>query len=173
MQDKHLITDTNNLLTKIETDIENRMVELKQDQKNTDFLGAIAFVFIGVIALMNLYFLYDWGLEVKSIVHEMNSMHGQINIISEQMIHMGQLVKVIESDTALIPIMNEEMDKFVGSMQQMQQQTQNINLNMGNMNTSFTGISQDLGQMNMQIQGLNQQMGTMNVNIHEMSRMVP
>jgi len=170
---KHLLTGTNELLSKIEADLDVRMSNLNKGQRKTDFLGFFFFIVIGAFSLMNLYFLYDWGLEVKSIVHEMSGTHDQVTIISNEMVKMSHLVKDIESETALIPIMNEEMLKFVESMQQMQLQTQSINHNMVDMNNSFVGISQDVDQMNTQVQGLNQQLGTMNFSISEMSRLVP
>lgn len=173
MQEKYYLQSTHELLSKIESDVSHRNRRLKKSQHRLDRVMMFFFLIIGVIALMNLYFIYNWGQEVRTIVHEMDELYQHVHTMSGQMISMGNSVVQLETETALMPIMNEELNKFVNSMQTMQTQTQNIHHNMIDLNDSFTGISQDVTQMNGQIQGLNQQMNQMNMSVYEMGKSIP
>lgn len=167
------LESVNHLLSKIESDVEEKASGLQKTQSGIDKLMLIFFSLIGIFALINLYFLYGWGQEVRSIVHEMTAMHQHVNNMSDQMVSINHTMEDLEDKTGLIPIMNEEMGKFVSSMTEMRNQTHQMNEDMQSLNQSMKSVTNDFSQINGQMQGLNQQVGQMNQSVFEMSRVVP
>lgn len=173
MNQDNTLESVNDLLNRIESDVEEKASELQKTQSGIDKLMLVFFSLIGIFALFNLYYLYGWGQEVKSIVYEMTTMQQHVQNMSGQMSSINQTMQTLEDKTGLIPIMNEEMGKFVSSMTQMSNQTHQMNQDMQTLNQSMRSVTADFSKLNGQMNGLNQQIGQMNQSVSEMSKIVP
>ncbi|BBP43340.1 hypothetical protein [Thiosulfativibrio zosterae] len=161
------------VLDQIEQDAQKNQHKMGASQAKTDNILTIFFVFILLFALINFYFVYEWTQEAKTLVTEIEGMHEHIASMSSQMADLYQSMLSMREKTQLVPVMNEELGKFVSNMQTMTTSTQGVNASLETINTSMTGVNQDMQVMNGQFHQLNQTVNNLSYHVGEMSRTLP
>lgn len=139
----------------------------------TNRMIQIIFSVIGIVALLNLYFVGDLAQEVRAVIRSMDKMYVQFGEMSEQMSAMRQHVASMSDNITLMPVMVEEMTAMSDNMALMKEDVAAMRGRMVNMNRQVASMNQDIGTMMLLFREVNGKVVTMRYHVGQMSNVVP
>lgn len=131
------------------------------------------FIGIGIIALVNIYYIGDFAQETRVIVRDMVTMYTQFGEMSERMSGMRHHVSGMEDNIALMPFMAEQMTMMSSNMLMMRADVSDMNTHMYSMTQRVGTMGQDIGSMNRLFRNVNGTLTRMHYHVNQMSRVVP
>ncbi len=173
MSEQKWLIEINNALKDIEEDAQTNDARIRHAQAKSDGVLTLFFIFITFFALVNVYFVFEWTQEATAMIHEVEEIHVNLEKISDNMVVINDSMQTMRNQTLLVPVLDEEMNSFVSSMQGMSLETQVMQHNMQNINGSMVEINQSMQTMQQQFNQLNQSVHQMSRDVNDMSQVVP
>lgn len=142
-------------LYKLEHISDHHVQERRRNFRVTNLIVGVISAFILIIAVFNLYYIYDFYMETMKIV---NNIHD-----------LDDTVKIISSDMQVITQSMTEFNKHMSSMQGITQDVQAMSGQLPLMQQSLGGIYGDMSALNRSMGQINQSMLSIDNDLKHMS----
>jgi gamma-glutamyl-gamma-aminobutyrate hydrolase PuuD len=166
----HKIVD---YLQRTEQDLRTSQEAEMGSAKRTNRMIQSMFGIIGVIALLNLYFVANLAQEVRVVIRSMTKMYEQFGDMSGQMSAMRVHVGNMSENIAMMPIMVEQMGAISANMESMKGDVNAMRSHMVNMNGQVSSMNQDIGTMTVLFRDVTGKVVGMRQQVGQMSQVVP
>ena len=107
------------------------------------------------------------------MIHEVEEVHVNLDKITDNMVVINGSMQQMRAQTLLVPILDEEMNSFVSSLEAMTQHTDSMHQSITQVNQSMNTINQDMQNMQQRFSNLNRSVDAMARDVNEMSRVMP
>ncbi|WP_006786638.1 hypothetical protein [Thiorhodospira sibirica] len=141
--------------------------------RRTQRLLQIVFLLIGLVALVNLYFVSDLAQETQIIIRNMTTMYEQFGEMSERMSGMRTHVSAMGQNIALMPVMVDQMDMISRNMLSMEHDVSGMRTHMQHLTGHVHVMYQDIHTMNLLFRDVNGKLVHMRYYVGHMSNVVP
>jgi uncharacterized protein YoxC len=170
---KDVVDQFDQNISKLESQLQGITEKSSVIYRKTTMVIRTVFISIGLLMLVNLYFIFDFASNILVMINSMEAMYTHFGNVTEQVHGMTGDVKNMSENVALMPAIADKMGSMNGHVQSM---TQNVDAMQGNvaiMKEDVVGINADMGQMSQRFVNVNQSMDGMVGNVNQMSRPIP
>ena len=131
------------------------------------------FTVIGLLVVVNLYFIYDFGRDVLSMIGYMNDMYQHFGRVTENVDYMTKDVVKMGANIELMPEIANKMQSMNQHVGSMASNVEHMQGNVSAMNQDVSSINDDMTSMSYRFNQVNQTVGNMSYNVREMSDTIP
>ena len=160
-------------LENLEADLEARGEELGEHVQGTERVVGILAAVMGLLALVNLYFVNDLTEEIKEMTRSMEQMTDHFSDVSLRMGSMTQNVDGMRETMGMLPIVAAQMDEISGHVETMGGDVARIRQTTVAVDGRIDLLNRDMLDMAGRFRGVNRNVGLMGRSVEQMSRPVP
>jgi len=131
------------------------------------------FILIGLMLLINTYYIYDFGEGIVLMVSSMNEMYVHFANMGNQMQGITQAVEKMTSHVEVLPSMAESMNSMNQTVVEMNSNVQLMQGEVNYMAKDVDSINNNMTDMSYQFDELNYNMYNIGDSVHEISRTIP
>ncbi|NCA71930.1 MAG: hypothetical protein EOM91_18000 [Sphingobacteriia bacterium] len=133
----------------------------------------VVFVLIGILALANLYFVSQLTLEIRTIIANLNEMHGHVSTLSQRMSRIRDEIQAMGQEVRLMPVLREQMQSLAGQVGGLESDVGLMTGTLVEMEQRVGSMNVDVGDMALRFRQLNQKVGQIGLDVNQMARPVP
>lgn len=158
-----------------ETDAELKQIQKRSNSvyKKTTQVIRVVFFSIAVLLVMNLYFIYDFGKGVLTMLNSMEQMYTHFGKVTDEVHTMTKSVANMSDDINALPSMLEQMDSMNQTVHSMNRHVQGMNNEVTHMSKDVKVIHYDMQNMTYRFEQVNRHVSQIGYSVHQMSRAVP
>jgi len=131
------------------------------------------FILIGLMLLINTYYIYDFGEGIVLMVSSMNEMYAHFANMGNQVQGITQAVEKMTSHIEVLPSMVESMNSMNQTVVEMNSNVQLMQGEVNYMAKDVDSINNNMTDMSYRFEELNYNMDNIGDSVHEMSRTIP
>jgi len=158
-----------------ETEVTYKSIQRRSDkiyERTTRIIKAV-FSLIGLLLLLNIYFIHNFGEEIFSMLGSMNDMYNHFGNMGTQVQGITQSVEKMSSHITVLPSMSASMDSMNNTIININSNVHIMQKEVGYMSRDIGLINHDMLDMTMRFEQLNESMHDIGKSVHTMSRVVP
>lgn len=157
----------------LERELAGHTSDLDRHARGSAALVRALVLIMGVLALGNLWFVYDLTQEVRQVIAGMDEMRGHFGRVSARMADIRTSAAAMEHDVGLMPVVGAQMHQIGGDLDRMRAAVAAMRGTTGTMDARMDGLNRDLADMTVRFRSLNRSVGTMGADVEQMARPVP
>lgn len=157
----------------LEQELSGRASELDRHVRGSAALVRGLVLVMGVLALANLWFVYDLTQEVRQVIAGMDEMRGHFARVSARLADIRDSTIAMERDVGLMPVVDAQMRQIGGDLDRMRAAVADMQGSTRTMDARMDGLNQDLADMSLRFRSLNRSVGAMGADVDQMARPVP
>ena len=170
---KQVIEDMEVYLDATEINYQTIQKNSERIYRGTTRVIKTVFSLIGVLLIINVYFIYDFGKGIVSMASSMNEMYTHFGNMAYQVHGITQSVEKMAAHIEVLPHMAESMDSMNQTLTDMNTNMQLMEGEVGLMSNDINSINQDMTDMTQRFDQVNGNMDNIGNNVKQMSRTVP
>ena len=158
-----------------ETEIKYQIIQNNSDRiyKRTTRIIKTVFSLIGLLLLINIYFIYNFGEGIVSMLSSMNEMYTHFGNMGNQVSGITESVVKMTAHITVLPDMAESMDSITNTVVNMNTNVHSMQGEVSYMAIDMGSINNDMSDMTNRFELLNESMTHMGSSVHDMSRIIP
>jgi methyl-accepting chemotaxis protein len=133
----------------------------------------IFFALIGLLALVNLYFVNQLTMEIRGIITNLNEMYGYFATTAVHMSDIRSDMTLMEQEILLMPVLREQMESLAVAIERMNRDVGEMTESLVEMDQRVGAINAGVSDMALRFRGLNRNVGQMGLDVDQMARPVP
>ncbi len=103
----------------LERELAGRAHDLDRHARGSAALVRALVLIMGVLALANLWFVYDLTQEIRQVIAGMDEMRGHFGRVSARMADIQARTAAMEQDVGLMPVVGAQMQQIGGDLDHM------------------------------------------------------
>ena len=157
------------------TEMEYEIIQRKSNQiyRRTTRIIKSVFFLIGLLLLINIYFIYDFGEGIVSMASNMNEMYIHFGNMSNEVHGITESVVKMTGHITVLPHMAESMDSMNNTVVNMNANVQVMQGEVGYMAKDVDAINHNITDMTYHFEEVNDNMNNISDSVHDMSRTIP
>ena len=160
-------------MEELEADQLSRIEQTQAKSRRVERFIYTLILLMGVLSLVNIYFVNDLTQEVRSVVRNMNEMYGHFARVSDLMTHMRDTVINMEQNVTMMPIMGEQMAEIGDDTATMKRSVAQMDSTMAILDRQIDAMNANVWDMSMRFRNMNFTVGNMGQDVHQFARPVP
>jgi hypothetical protein len=160
------------LIRDLEGELAGRANDLDRHARGSAALVRALVLIMGVLALANLWFVYDLTQEVRQVIAGMDEMRGHFGRVSGRMADIQASTAAMEQDVGLMPVVGAQMQQIGGDLDIMRAAVAAMRGSTGTMDTRMDALNRDLADMSVRFRSLNRSVGAIGADVDQMARPV-
>ncbi|MCU0835246.1 MAG: hypothetical protein MUC77_12575 [Chromatiaceae bacterium] len=157
----------------LERELAGRAHDLDRHARGSAALVRALVLIMGVLALANLWFVYDLTQEIRQVIAGMDEMRGHFGRVSARMADIQARTAAMEQDVGLMPVVGAQMQQIGGDLDHMRAAVASMRGTTGAMDVRMDDLNRDLADMTVRFRSLNRSVGAMGADVDQMARPVP
>lgn len=141
--------------------------------KRTTRIMRTVFISIGVLLAVNVYFIYDFGAGIISMVSNMNKMYTHFGNMAIQVHGIAGSVKKMTSHVEVLPKIAQSMDSMNHTVDNMNTNVHLMQSEVNLMANNVDGINNNMISMSDRFEKVNGNVHSIDKNAHQMSELMP
>jgi len=157
-------------LYRLEHISDHHVKERRRHFRITNIIVAIISAFILIIAVFNLYYIYDFYKETMNIVTTIHDLDDTVKVISLSMDQVTVSMGNMKNDMTYMQGVYVDVSAMSDTMPLMQDNMAILRVDMGAMNQSMQQISTDMYAIDYHLKSMSGNVTQMEHNIYDMAR---
>jgi methyl-accepting chemotaxis protein len=172
MNPEHIdrLSDT---LDRLEEDLERRDDAIRGRTRGVDLTIRALAGAMGILALVNLYYVNALTQEVKLMIVAMGEMTGHFGNVAERMNGVTGTIKSMDKSVALMPVIRDQMSELAGQVDRMADDVARMSDTADRMDGRMDELNIGIYDMSQRFRGLNRSVTGMGADVDQMSRPLP
>jgi len=160
-------------LDHLEEDLKRRDETIRGRTRGVDITIRALAAAMGILALVNLYYVNSLTQEVKLMIAAMGEMTGHFANVSEHMDHLTGTIKAMDRSVALMPVIRDQMNELAGRVDRMGGDVALMGGTTASMDARMDVLNAGIYDMSQRFRGLNRSVAGMGSDVDQMSRPIP
>jgi uncharacterized protein YoxC len=168
-----VVNQINHDMMQLETQLEQITEHSHHIYHKTTIIMRTVFLSIGVLTLLNFYFIVDFGKNIIIMIDSMQDMYvhfgrvtDEVDTITKDVVSMSRNVQLMPEISQKMTSMNHTVTDMTGSISGMQKE---VSL----MKRDVVGINHNMNNMSLRFVNVNHSMDSMVHQVDQMSRTIP
>lgn len=157
----------------LEADLAGRSQALDRHARGAAALVRALALIMGVLALANLWFVYNLTQEVRLVIAGMDEMRGHFARVSDRMSEIRASTAAMDDNTRLMPVVAAQMRQLGSDMERMRGAVAEMAGSTATIERRMDVLNRDLADMTLRFRSLNHSVGAMGDHVNQMARPVP
>ena len=154
MSTQDQITNLLQTMEDLEADQLSRIEQTSAKSKRVERFIYVLILLMGVMSLVNIYFVNDLTQEVRSVVRNMNEMYGHFARVSDLMTHMRGTVINMERNMTMMPIMGEQMAEIGDDTGKMKRSVAHMDATIAILDRQIDAMNANVWDMTMRFRSV-------------------
>jgi methyl-accepting chemotaxis protein len=160
-------------MQKLESQLEIITSRSQKIYDRTTIIMRTVFYSIGVLTLINFYFIFDFGTNIMVMMQNMQDMYELFGQVTAQVNSITTDVVSMSGNVELIPQISDKMSSMNNTVTQMTGNIHSMQGNVAGMNQDVSSINHNMTDMSGRFDNVNHSMDAMVNNVNQMSRALP
>lgn len=160
-------------LDHLEKDLARRDDALRGRARGVDVMIRALTAAMGILALVNLYYVNALTQEVKLMIAALGEMTGHFANVAERMDGLTGTIKAMDRSVALMPVIRDQMSELAGRVERMGGDVALMRGTAASMDSRMDGLNAGIYDMSQRFRGLNRSVAGMEADVDQMSRPIP
>ena len=170
LKDSDLGLLVSSTLHKLEHISDHHVKERRHHFRITNIYVGIISALILIIAVFNLYYIYDFYKETMNIINTIHALDDTVKIISDDMVQVTSTMAKFKSHMGNMQGIYADVSSMSDVMPLMENNMSGVKTDMGHLNQNMQEISSDMSMIDFHLKNMSGNVTHMEKNIHDMAR---